>query len=151
MKMWVGRNVFFTSPAFIYFPADFDRSVYYMYQFFTIVLIRFYLTVNSEDVCWGIRNVKSLIKVLQHALFCDVCNRSLCIFAHEHASVRMKQYGLTWTCQHHVDMSTLVRARDCNYSIQIQTYVVVAGSWGWAPARVLSRKEIMCCSSFHTS
>ena len=26
-----------------------------------------------------IRNVKSLIKVLQHALFCHVCNRSLCI------------------------------------------------------------------------
>ena len=33
----------------------------------------FYSTVTdvtSEVVCWGIRNVRSLIKVLQHALFC---------------------------------------------------------------------------------
>ena len=65
------------------------------YQFFTIVLIRFqsfalafnlvvfYPTVTSEDVCWGIGNVKSLIKVLQHALFCHVCDRSLCIISVE--------------------------------------------------------------------
>ena len=39
----------------------------------------YYPTVTSEDVCWGIRNVKSsLIKnVLQHALCCHVCNHSL--------------------------------------------------------------------------
>ena len=45
----------------------------------TTHLVVFYPTVTSEDVCWGIRNVKSLIKVLQHALFCHVCNCSLCI------------------------------------------------------------------------
>ena len=28
-------------------------------------------------------NVKSLIKVLQHALFCHVCNRGLCIISVE--------------------------------------------------------------------
>ena len=50
-------------------------------------LVVFYPTVTSEDVCWGIRNVKSLIKVLQHALFCHVCNRSLCVI-----SVKMKRF-----------------------------------------------------------
>ena len=32
---------------------------------------------------WGIWNVKSLIKVLQHALFCHVCDRSLCNISSE--------------------------------------------------------------------
>ena len=35
----VGSEKFFLYYLFIYFPADFDRSVYY--QFFAIVLIRF--------------------------------------------------------------------------------------------------------------
>ena len=61
MKMWVVRNFFFTSLLSIYFPADFDWSVYYMYQFFISVLISlslkhlnlvvFYPTVTSEGVC----------------------------------------------------------------------------------------------------
>ena len=37
---------------------------------------------------------------------------------HEHTLVRIKQCGLTWTCQHHVDMSTLVCACDCNWSLR---------------------------------
>ena len=32
--------------------------------------------------------------------------------------LRIKQCGLTWTCRHHVDMSTLVRACDCNWSLR---------------------------------
>lgn len=85
--MWVVRSSFFTGLLYIYLPADFDRSAYY--QFLTTVLIRFQLlslafksccilpTVASEDACWRIRNVKSLIFFfLQYALFCHVCNGS---------------------------------------------------------------------------
>ena len=63
---------------FIYFPADFDRSVYY--QFFAIVLIRFqsfsfafksYFIISNRHY-WGCMlrhtiSVKSLIKV-----FCNI-------------------------------------------------------------------------------
>ena len=52
----------------------------------------FYPTVTSEDVCWGMRNVKSLIKVLQHALFYHVCNRSLCIISVEVEMAKNKSF-----------------------------------------------------------
>ena len=67
----------------------FDNSsrVLWNVQFFDHVIdASFYLfkvitsfSLLAEDVCWGIRNVKSLIKVLQHTLCCHVCNRSLWI------------------------------------------------------------------------
>ena len=79
--MWVARNLFFTSLLYIFQQISID--VYH--QFFTIVLIRFqsfslafkylivsYPTVISEDVCWGIRNVKSLIKVFFYNMRCFV-------------------------------------------------------------------------------
>ena len=44
-----GSEKLFLYKPFIYFPVDFDRSVYY--QFFTIVLIRFQsFTLAFKDV-----------------------------------------------------------------------------------------------------
>ena len=41
-----------------------------------------YPTGTSEDVCWGIRNVRSLIKAFYNiCYFCRVCNRSLYIIS----------------------------------------------------------------------
>ena len=37
---------------------------------------------------------------------------------HEHASVRIKHCGLTWTWRHDVGMTTLVRAYDCNWLLR---------------------------------
>ena len=45
-------------------------------------------------------------------------NRPVPVYMHEHVPVRIKQYSLTWTCQHHVDMSTLVRACDSNWPLR---------------------------------
>ena len=76
--MWVARNFFSISILYVFFQQTKDRSVYYQYFFFTIVIVRFqsfsrlhlnlsvlYPTVTSEGVCCGIRNVKPLIKALK--------------------------------------------------------------------------------------
>ena len=62
-------------------------------------------------------------KPMQRHSYSDVCldifpGKEASSSLHEHALVKINQCGLTRTCRHHVDMTTLVRECDCNWSLR---------------------------------